>query len=209
MSRTPLIRPRKQPKQRRSMAMVDAILEATAQVLIQDGYERATTNKIAAKAGVSIGSLYQYFPNKEALVAALNTRLGLLELEMIRAKFAEIEGQPISQAIATLVTAMVELHRLEPRLHRVLVEQVPRVGDLKKISEIDENIRDLMRDYLGRRYPKLPPAELNLTIFVIFNIVETLTHNAVLHHPELLTDDRLAADICGVIEAYLVQKAPR
>jgi AcrR family transcriptional regulator len=209
MARTPMIRPRKQPKQRRSMAMVDAILEATAQVLIQDGYERATTNKIAAKAGVSIGSLYQYFPNKEALVAALNTRLGLSELEMIRAKFAEIGNLPVPQAIAALVTSMVELHRMEPRLHRVLVEQVPRVGDLKKISEIDDRIRDLMRAYLDRQYPELPADELNLMIFVIFNVVETLTHNAVLHHPELLTDGRLAADICRVVEAYLSQKTPR
>lgn len=189
--------------------MVEAILDATAQVLIHDGYDRATTNKIAAKAGVSIGSLYQYFPNKEALVAALNTRLGLQEMEMIRVQFDEIEDLPIPQAVALIVNSMVDLHRLEPRLHRVLVEQVPRVGDLRKISEIDNGIRDLMRGYLERKYPELPTDELRLMIFVIFNVVETLTHNAVLHQPELLADSRLAGEICRLIEMYLSQKAPR
>ena len=63
--------PRKKPKQERSQATVDAILVATARVLCETGYDRASTNRIALAAGVSVGSLYQYFPSKEALVAAL------------------------------------------------------------------------------------------------------------------------------------------
>jgi AcrR family transcriptional regulator len=66
--------PRKLPQQGRSRETVDALLEATAQLLVRDGYDKASTNKIALKAGVSIGSLYQYFPSKEALVSELLER---------------------------------------------------------------------------------------------------------------------------------------
>ena len=66
--------PRKSASQKRSQATVETLLDATARVLTREGYDRASTNRIAAKAGVSVGSLYQYFPNKEALVAALVAR---------------------------------------------------------------------------------------------------------------------------------------
>ena len=65
---------RKRPRQERARVTVDALLDATAQVLIKDGYDGLSTNRVAAVAGVSVGSLYQYFPSKEALVAALLDR---------------------------------------------------------------------------------------------------------------------------------------
>ena len=67
-------RPRKTPVQARSQATVDTILDAAARVLVRDGYGAFTTNRVAARAGVSVGSLYQYFPNKEALLAKLKAR---------------------------------------------------------------------------------------------------------------------------------------
>ena len=63
--------PRKLPRQDRSRATVDAILEAAARVLVKEGFERTTTNRVAEAAGVSVGSLYQYFPNKEAILFRL------------------------------------------------------------------------------------------------------------------------------------------
>src|SRR5215468_1795298 len=71
MRMIPTTNPRRRPRQARAQATVDAIIQATARVLIEDGYDRASTNRIAQAAGVSIGSLYQYFPSKEALVSAL------------------------------------------------------------------------------------------------------------------------------------------
>jgi len=63
--------PRKEPAQERSRVTYDAIVAATARVLVKDGYDALTTNRVAREAGVSVGSLYQYFPGKEALVAAV------------------------------------------------------------------------------------------------------------------------------------------
>ena len=71
MTQTTIPKPRKSPVQARSAATVDAILEAAARILESEGFEGYTTNAIAKRAGVSIGSLYQYFPNKDAVTAAL------------------------------------------------------------------------------------------------------------------------------------------
>jgi len=74
MARKPLTKPRKHASQHRSRATVDALIEATARILVKQGFDSASTNRIAEQAGVSVGSLYQYFPGKEALVAAVIER---------------------------------------------------------------------------------------------------------------------------------------
>ena len=84
MARKPATNPRKSASQERSRLTVDALLEATARILVKEGYDRASTNKIAAVAGVSIGSLYQYFPGKEALVAAVIDRHKNEVMQVIR-----------------------------------------------------------------------------------------------------------------------------
>ena len=71
MAQKTLTKPRKHASQQRSRVTVDALIEATARILVKDGFDKASTNRIAEKAGVSVGSLYQYFPSKEALVAAV------------------------------------------------------------------------------------------------------------------------------------------
>src|SRR5689334_3047576 len=73
-ARKALPQPRKQPRQARSQHMVETILEATARILAERGYVGTNTNLVAERAGVSVGSLYQYFPNKKSLVAALHER---------------------------------------------------------------------------------------------------------------------------------------
>src|ERR1044071_5404419 len=122
--------PRKEPSQERARQTVDAILQAAATVLVRDGYDRASTNRIAETAGVSIGSLYQYFPSKEALTAALIDRHRAEVMATFYERMTQIADLPIRDAIKTIVQAMVEVHGVDPALHRVLSEQVPKVGKL-------------------------------------------------------------------------------
>src|SRR3546814_3035933 len=86
MTRKPLINPRKNPSQERSRATVNALVEATARILVKEGFDKASTNHIAELAGVSVGSLYQYFPGKEALVAAVVERHNLEIMQTVRAE---------------------------------------------------------------------------------------------------------------------------
>jgi AcrR family transcriptional regulator len=102
------LEPRKLPIQARSAASVDAILEAAIQVLLQVGKERLTTTKVALRAGVSVGTLYQYFPNKSALLkAALKRHLDEIA-EAIELICQEQKGNSLEQMAATLMTAFLE-----------------------------------------------------------------------------------------------------
>src|SRR5215831_2912861 len=103
MPRRPVTSPRKMAAQERSRATVDALLSATARVLVRDGYDHASTNKIAEAAGVSIGSLYQYFPSKEALVAAVIDRHMGEMMAVVRASLIRVAGLPLPEAARELV----------------------------------------------------------------------------------------------------------
>jgi AcrR family transcriptional regulator len=103
-----LLEPRKSPVQARSTASVDAILEATVQVLLDAGKERLTTTRVAARAGVSIGTLYQYFPNKSALLqAALKRHLDGVT-DAVEQACQEQEGNPVAHMATALVDAFLE-----------------------------------------------------------------------------------------------------
>lgn len=112
--------PRKSPVQARSTASVDAILKATVQVLLRIGKEKLTTTRVAARAGVSVGTLYQYFPNKSALLrAALK-----LHVEEILAEVDEVcvaqRGQPVEQMAEALAVASLAVKMRDPKKGRAL-----------------------------------------------------------------------------------------
>ncbi|GLQ95600.1 TetR/AcrR family transcriptional regulator [Dyella mobilis] len=188
MARKPLTKPRKYATQERSRATVDALVAATARILVKEGYDKASTNRIAETAGVSIGSLYQYFPSKEALVAAVVERHNEDIMEVVHAVLQETASLPIGLAVRQLVTAAIEAHRVDPKLHRVLAEQIPRTGKLETIDTHGRQIHALFLAYLQAHKHELRVPDVSLAAFVCVTSIEALTHNAVLHHPEMLTD---------------------
>ncbi len=104
--------PRKVPRQSRSLATRDAILEAAAHIIGQHGLAGFNTNAVAARAGVSIGSLYQYYPNKDALMAALIERQQGQQLQRLEAAATSITaGQTLEAAVRRLVRAAMQHHR--------------------------------------------------------------------------------------------------
>lgn len=100
----PHLNPRKRPRQTRATVTVDAIFEAAIQVLLAEGLPRFTTTRVAARAGVSVGTLYQYFPHKQALVYALNERYLDILADKVERSCADHRGAPIRQMIEALVT---------------------------------------------------------------------------------------------------------
>ncbi len=206
MARKPSTTPRKSASQERSRLTVDALLEATTHVLIKEGYDRASTNKIAAVAGVSIGSLYQYFPSKEALVAAVIDRHMQELLQVVRDSLVKVAARPIEVAARELVSVMIDAHRVNPKLHRVLVEQTPRTGRLENIEAMEREALTLVRGYLEAHRDELDVADLDLAAFVCVTAVEALTHSAVVCHPESLSDEkagRLVDDVTRLVVRYL------
>lgn len=203
MPRRPVTTPRKSASQERSKATVDALLAATARVLVKEGYDRASTNKVAEAAGVSIGSLYQYFPSKEALVAAVIERHIGQMMGVVRASLVRVALFPLADAARELVRVMIDAHRIEPKLHRVLVEQIPRVGNLEQIESVDDEAISLVRSYLEAHREEIDVPDLDLAAFVAVTSVEALTHAAVLRRPALLDDERFRHEVASLVVRYL------
>ncbi|WP_083452747.1 TetR/AcrR family transcriptional regulator [Mycolicibacterium goodii] len=144
--------PRKQPRQRRSMETVEVVLEAAAQVFNREGLA-ATTNRIAERAGVSVGSIYQYFPNKYALLNALAQRHVKQASERLELVFAELRCQPTAfdQTMRSILEAVVDLHHDRPGLHRLLHRvAVPRDDQLAAMQQFENRLAEEVAFHLER-----------------------------------------------------------
>lgn len=202
MRAEPDLEPRKLPRQRRAQATFDAILAATARVLVAEGYEAATTNRVAEVAGVSIGTLYQYFPNKESLVLAVirqhcDEMLGLLQTSV-----ATLGDAPLPVAVRTYVTAMLEAHRMDPDLHRVLIQQALHLG-LEHIHGVQLMSRAVVRAWLEGHRDEVLPRDLDAAAFVLVTAVESVTHAAILERPLPVSMEVLAEEIIAFVLRYL------
>jgi AcrR family transcriptional regulator len=195
--------PRKQPMQARSKTMVESILRATARILVREGYAALTTNGVAEEAGASVGSLYQYFPSKESLVAALLDRHIEDTLGPLRRELPALSLLPIEQAVPRFVELMIATHQIEPELHRVFVEQLPRIGDFVKIDSGSAEAQRLARAYLAAHAAELTPDDHELTAFMLVHSVEAMTHAAVSTRPDLLKQPYFVSEIAAMIIAYL------
>ena len=194
---------RKTPRQRRSAETVEAILTAAAHILEKEGFDAATTNRVAVKAGVSIGSLYQYFPNKESLVRALNDRHTKEILDLLRKRFGELQEAPLKNSVRAIVQTMVEVHRVNPALHRVLVNVVPGIGGLAETRVVEDAAAALLTQFLKARRAELQPLNPELSAFMLVHAVEALTHAAVLERPELLKGEAFVDEASRMILGYL------
>jgi AcrR family transcriptional regulator len=173
-SRVPM---RKEPRQARSRATVEAIIEAGARVLGELGWAGFTTNTVADIAGVSIGSLYQYFPDKHSLIEAIRRRHFDDVLSVIRQSG---EGtKPLSELVQDLVHGMIEVHGINPALHRVLLDEVPaydgsRLPHGEFVSEyLDHYVKLVAR---CRNYERNAATEI--VGQVLSSAVEGVIHNA-------------------------------
>src|SRR5436853_3044541 len=177
------LHPRKQPLQARAQRTVDVLLKAAAQVFARRGYAGATTNHIAERAGVSIGSLYEYFPSKDAiLVALLEHHVHEGEAVLARAA-AEIAGAPLSLAamVRHLAKAMVELHGNERDLHRVLFEEAPLSRQTRALlAAMEARITERV-ELLLRARPEVTVPNPTIAAAIVVKTVESLTHNLVVH----------------------------
>jgi len=183
---------------------VDAILEATARVLVDEGYDKASTNRVAEVAGVSIGSLYQYFPSKAALIATLMEQHVDQMTDLMVERLAAYATAPLPVAVRKLVETMIDAHRVNPELHRVFAEQLPRTPGHDKVQQIEQRVGGLLQGYLQARKGELRVTDAKLATFVIAHTVESLTHAAVIDHPELLEDNQIVDEMTDVVLRYLV-----
>jgi len=204
------LNPRKQPVQHRSRVTVDAILVAAAQVFEAHGYAGGTTNRIAAKAGVSIGSLYQYFPSKEAIAVALLER-HIAETDHRLHQWVGhmvVEQHSLSEALHDYVTGMLEMHSRQPRLQHILLEETPLPERVHQVLlEAERHAAKTVAGLL-RLYPEVRQSGLEHTCFVVVQSVESLTHRFAAHpDDQFIPRTTFVDEVVTMLVAYLTCEA--
>ena len=203
----PAVHPRKAPKQQRSRATVEAILVATTQVLTEHGYDKTTTNLIAKRAGVSIGSLYQYFPNKESLIAALCEQHIRAVTEGVIGALERARELPLRDALEIIIRGLLAHHAEDTELQKILAEYAPKLIGLDYCKEIDRCVEQAVADHLQQRPENLRPTNLELGAFMLVHGVEGITHAAVMQRPDALESGALARELVDLVQRYLLPEA--
>jgi len=164
-----VLKPRKTPSQSRSRVTVDAIFEATIQVLLSQGMAGLTTTGVAERAGVSVGTMYQYFPNKQALVYALNERFLTTLAERVEATCDRTQGRPIAEAAEALIDTYwaVKTERVEltQALYRSVAELENDALMHAFAARVDKVTTSMFRQ--ASDFPSLNAAEVNLLLTTV------------------------------------------
>ncbi|HZI15789.1 MAG TPA: TetR/AcrR family transcriptional regulator [Myxococcus sp.] len=205
MPRAVRLSPRKRPHQARAQATVEDILRAAAHIFTRHGFAAGTTNRIAERAGVSIGSLYQYFPNKDAILVALVEQ----HVEEGQARVAGAlmgareEGLGLRDSLRRVVKEMVALHLENPALHRVLFEEAPRPPSVRrKLRQTEEQLTEAAAAFF-QSWPEVRVSDARAAAWLAVQTVESLTHQYVLHAPEGLPPDTFVDELVALLGGYL------
>lgn len=167
--------------------------------------EKTSTNRIAETAGVSIGSLYQYFSSKEAVLAALLDRHEARMLRVISSHLVDLDQEDLPALARTLVGAVLDAHKVEPGLHRVLLEQ----GINKGPRAVDRAIQDLIKNALLRRRSEVQIGDVEVGAFLLVAAVEAVCHQAVHDRPELLKRESLLDEVTDMVVRYALKPKRR
>lgn len=193
---------RRQPKQHRALQTVEAVLDAVVRILKREGVDAVTTNRIAEVAGVSIGSVYQYFPDKRAIFVALHQR-HIEEIDrMIATKLVEHAASSLDDLVRALMEAMVDAHTTDPELYELLLTEVPHRAEGTRDFAV--RLHGVFRLAISARERELKiHRDLDKVVFVVAHMVEALSHGAVLRRPPRLSLAAAKEESVRAVLAYL------
>lgn len=177
--------------------MVETLLQATTRILRREGHESLTTNRIAEVAGVSVGSLYQYFPNKESLVDELRQRYEAQFLERMIRALGSSASLPLREGVREFARFIIDIHREDPQLHNELSPEIP--------EEQHQTVRQMVRAYLEAHRDEVRRPDLEIATYVVVEVGESLVHNTALRAPERLEDPRFLDEVGDLMERYLAK----
>lgn len=184
--------------------MVERIVDAGRLVIVEDGYEKATTNRVASRAGISPGSLYQYFPNKEAILAAVIDRYAADIGEELTAVLGDRLDLPPEELVRASLAALVDVLAAHREFLRLVTEELPLSRVAGHVEQVEQRVADLVSAYLtvSRTPTTLSPSA---TAWLLVRMVEHLSVQYVLEQPDI-ERDAFVDELVHLVTAHL---APR
>jgi AcrR family transcriptional regulator len=209
MTRKTPVSPRKNPKQQRSRSLVDSAVEAAARILSRMGYEGATTNRVAETAGISIGSLYQYFPNRDALIGAVIDRHLDKFMRQTEKDFEDFPDLSPEQGIEKVIRRIASEYLKNRKLFAVLFDHMPRVQRTKNILHSRRRGAELVLNALSRHGHRIPHRDLKSASYVIVNAVMGVLLMASLDEELPLGEDELVRELVDMVLGHLLFVRPQ
>ncbi len=197
---------RRKPRQDRSRATVERIVDAATRVLSEVGYPQASTNRIAAEAGVSPGSLYQYFTGKDELVAAVAQRLVVDFAEGVTPALRRAAVEDLETGTRIVLHAILDVLEGQAEVLRVLVERVPAVEQEEALGSLRARVTDFVFHMLAGHRTTLRPEELDRATWAIVEIAQHMPVRYVLDRPPISRED-FVEDVSRIV-LHLAQGRP-
>jgi len=205
VARKKRINPRKSPAQERSRFTVEQIVQAATQVFSERGHAGATTNHIAERAGVSIGSLYQYFPNKEAILVTLAKRHVEIagNLLMGLAAGRNLLETDLTELLSLFIKATLELHTGNRRLNYVILsEAVWSAEAMEQVHALEDQFIDQLALTLDT-HRQVSVKNSRHAAYILVHTIKNLAHEFVIHPPEGMSEEAFVEEMVELVGRYL------
>src|SRR5689334_13925615 len=198
---------RKQPRQARSRATVTAVLDAMIRILDREGPDAATTTRVAEVAGISIGTLYQYFSHRDAILDALQDREFERAMELMQRILGEASTKGLAEDVAReVIRGLLTLYAEAPGLHRVLALEGLRVTPAHRVHAFDLRVVGVIRHFLSESSDPIRRKNLDAAAFVVFQSVRASMLARMLEAPPGIDDDTLTEELTDLMLRYLVDE---
>jgi AcrR family transcriptional regulator len=204
MRKADSLTPRKTPRQERAKSTVDAILTAAAHILVEVGYERANVNDVARRAGVSIGSLYQYYPSKEALMGAVVRRHTDEMTAIFERAMPEMASLPLASAVREAVSRALAAFAYAPALRRVVVREAPKLAPSTLTPDWDAMIELAFCEFLKFHADRVRRKDIDVAARIVRVAVEAVASDFAVRDPEMLAEQHIVDEVVDLVARYLL-----
>ncbi|MBL7665245.1 MAG: TetR/AcrR family transcriptional regulator [Bacteriovoracaceae bacterium] len=194
---------RKEPNQDRAVSTVDAILTATTHILDTKGFEETSTNKIAEKAGVSIGSLYQYFPNKESIIAMMLERHINKQAAKLEARVADLTTANLEETIRALLKVVFEEKRNSPKINRILAQRFAALNQLDVMIKTDDYLVEVFKRNIKPYEAEIRMENLDMSLYLVVQMAKLLPISLLFSKRYTIEDEAVFEECVQLIYRFL------
>ena len=194
---------RKAPRQRRSADTVQRIQEALLEIIAAEGYAAATTNRIAQQARVNIASLYQYFPNRNAIALSLFEQAAAELAQLVHRQMLESMTEPLSTVLPRLFEQLLGFMERKQAALLNLVEEVPELRESAQAMSLENLVRDISRTFLEMHLGKRSAEDIESKLFFVQTAGMALVRRYVRDRPAGIGRERFVAELSALLVGYL------
>ncbi|MGE4133000.1 MAG: TetR/AcrR family transcriptional regulator [Bdellovibrionales bacterium] len=198
---------RKKPKQTRSKALVDSIYQATVRILPRIGVDGLTTKKVAETAGVSIGSLYQYFPNKDSILEAVMDMAISTTTASVNKAVDQLGTMTMEQSVSLMVDHVLGVFLDDKLRMREVFKRAPELQRVPILYYTRQKVVERLAAHAERKMPGLPSEDYKTMAFISANAAMGVVQTMLFDETQTYSKDELAAELKIMIVAYLLAKS--